>query len=411
MDLFEYQAKELFVKHNVPTTPGRVTDTAEGAKEIADEIGAPVMVKAQVKVGGRGKAGGVKYAATPEDAYEHAKNILGLDIKGHVVKKLLVAEASDIAEEYYISFLLDRANRTYLAMCSVEGGMEIEEVAATKPDRLAKVPVDAVKGVDLATARSIAEQGHLPAEVLDAAAITISKLWEVFVGEDATLVEVNPLVRTPDDQILALDGKVTLDANADFRQPGHAEFEDRDATDPLELKAKEHDLNYVKLDGQVGIIGNGAGLVMSTLDVVAYAGEKHGGVKPANFLDIGGGASAEVMAAGPGRHPERQAGQERVRQRVRWHHLVRRRRQRNRERAEDARRRGQQAARGPARRQQRRRGPPHPGRSQPPAGDPGRDHGRRRRQSRRAGEQVREPTNVDLPEQGLQGHRPGHHRR
>ncbi|MGO9929487.1 MAG: ADP-forming succinate--CoA ligase subunit beta [Mycobacterium sp.] len=298
MDLFEYQAKELFAKHSVPSTPGRVTDTAAGARAIAEEIGHPVMVKAQVKIGGRGKAGGVKYAATPEDAYEHAKNILGLDIKGHIVKKLLVAEASDIAEEYYISFLLDRSNRTYLAMCSVEGGMEIEEVAATKPDRLAKVPVSAVKGVDLAFARSIAEQGHLPAEVLDAAAVTISKLWELFVGEDATLVEVNPLVRTPDNRILALDGKVTLDANADFRHPDHAEFEDRAATDPLELKAKEHDLNYVKLDGQVGIIGNGAGLVMSTLDVVAYAGEKHGGVKPANFLDIGGGASAEVMAAG-----------------------------------------------------------------------------------------------------------------
>ncbi len=257
------------------------------------------MVKAQVKVGGRGKAGGVKYAATPDDAFTHASNILGLDIKGHTVKKLLVAEASDIAEEYYISFLLDRANRTYLAMCSVEGGVEIEEVAATKPERLAKVPVNAVKGVDEAFARSIAEQGHLPAEVLDAAAVTIAKLWEVFVKEDATLVEVNPLVRTPDNQILALDGKVTLDANADFRQPGHAEFEDKDATDPLELKAKENDLNYVKLDGAVGIIGNGAGLVMSTLDVVAYAGEKHGGgVKPANFLDIGGGASAEVMANG-----------------------------------------------------------------------------------------------------------------
>ncbi len=298
MDLFEYQAKELFAKHNVPTTPGRVTDTPEGAKAIAEEIGRPVMVKAQVKTGGRGKAGGVKYAATAEDAYTHAKNILGLNIKGHIVKKLLVSEASDIAQEYYISFLLDRARRTYLAMCSVEGGVEIEEVAATKPDRLAKVPVDAVTGVDLAFARSIAEQGHLPAEVLDAAAVTISKLWEVFVAEDATLVEVNPLVRTPDGQILALDGKVTLDANADFRHPEHAEFEDRASTDPLELKAKEHDLNYVKLDGAVGIIGNGAGLVMSTLDVVAYAGEKHGGVKPANFLDIGGGASAEVMAAG-----------------------------------------------------------------------------------------------------------------
>lgn len=298
MDLFEYQAKELFAKHNVPSTPGRVTDTAEGGKAIATEIGRPVMVKAQVKIGGRGKAGGVKYAATPQDAYEHAKNILGLDIKGHIVKKLLVAEASDIAEEYYLSFLLDRANRTYLAMCSVEGGMEIEEVAATKPERLAKVPVNAVKGVDLDFARSIAEQGHLPAEVLDTAAVTIAKLWELFVAEDATLVEVNPLVRTPDHKILALDAKITLDGNADFRQPGHAEFEDRAATDPLELKAKEHDLNYVKLDGQVGIIGNGAGLAMSTLDVVAYAGEKHGGVKPANFLDIGGGASAEVMAAG-----------------------------------------------------------------------------------------------------------------
>lgn len=298
MDLFEYQAKELFAKHGVPGTQGRVTDTAEGAKAIAEEIGAPVMVKAQVKTGGRGKAGGVKYAANADEAYEHAKNILGLDIKGHIVKKLLVAEASDIAEEYYLSFLLDRANRTYLAMCSVEGGMEIEEVAATKPDRLAKVPVNAVKGVDLDFARSIAEQGHLPADVLDAAAVTIEKLWGVFVGEDATLVEVNPLVRTPDDKILALDGKVTLDANADFRQPGHAEFEDRASTDPLELKAKEHDLNYVKLSGEVGIIGNGAGLVMSTLDVVAYAGEKHSGVKPANFLDIGGGASAEIMAAG-----------------------------------------------------------------------------------------------------------------
>ncbi|WP_343602729.1 ADP-forming succinate--CoA ligase subunit beta [Mycobacterium sp.] len=304
MDLFEYQAKELFAKHNVPGSPGRVTDSAEGARAIAEEIGRPVMVKAQVKTGGRGKAGGVKYAATPEDAYTHAQNILGLDIKGHIVKKLLVSEASDIAEEYYISFLLDRANRTYLAMCSVEGGMDIEEVAATTPDRLAKVPVDAVTGVDQAFARSIAEQGHLPAEVLDAAAVTIAKLWDVFVAEDATLVEVNPLVRTPprgeDDpgQILALDAKITLDANADFRQPDHARYEDRDATDPLELKAKEHDLNYVKLDGQVGIIGNGAGLVMSTLDVVAYAGEKHGGVRPANFLDIGGGASAEVMAAG-----------------------------------------------------------------------------------------------------------------
>jgi succinyl-CoA synthetase beta subunit len=298
VDLFEYQGKQYFARYGIPVSAGGVADTVDEAVSQAEQAGYPVVVKAQVQVGGRGKAGGVKLASNEEETRLHAGNILGLDIKGHVVKKLLVAEASDIAEEYYISFLLDRANRTYLAMCSVEGGVEIEEVAATKPERLAKVPVDAVKGVDLAFARSIAEQGHLPAEVLDAAAVTIAKLWEVFVGEDATLVEVNPLVRTPDDQILALDGKVTLDGNADFRQPGHVEFEDRDATDPLELKAKEHDLNYVKLDGQVGIIGNGAGLVMSTLDVVAYAGEKHGGVKPANFLDIGGGASAEVMAAG-----------------------------------------------------------------------------------------------------------------
>ncbi|WP_327142243.1 ADP-forming succinate--CoA ligase subunit beta [Nocardia sp. NBC_01327] len=298
MDLFEYQAKELFVKHGVPSSEGRVTDTAEEARAIAEEIGKPVMIKAQVKAGGRGKAGGVKYAATPDDAFTHATNILGLDIKGHITKKVLVAEAKDIASEYYISFLLDRSNRSYLAMCSVEGGMEIEEVAVQKPEMLAKIPVDAVKGVDLAFARSIAEQGHLPADILDAAAVTIQALWEVFVKEDATLVEVNPLVRTPDNQILALDGKVTLDENAEFRHPDHAEFADIDATDPLELKAKQNDLNYVKLDGEVGIIGNGAGLVMSTLDVVAYAGENHGGVKPANFLDIGGGASAAVMAAG-----------------------------------------------------------------------------------------------------------------
>ncbi|GGG17758.1 succinate--CoA ligase [ADP-forming] subunit beta [Rhodococcoides trifolii] len=298
MDLFEYQAKELFAKHEVPTSAGRVTDTVAGATQIAEEIGKPVMVKAQVKVGGRGKAGGVKYSKDVAEATSNAEAILGLDIKGHVVKKLLVAEASDIAEEYYISFLLDRTNRTYLAMCSVEGGVEIEVTAEENPDALARIPVDAVKGVDLAFAREIAEAGKLPAEVLDAAANTIQKLWEVFIKEDALLVEVNPLVRTPTDEILALDGKVTLDANADFRHKEHAEFEDADAADPLEAKAKENDLNYVKLDGQVGIIGNGAGLVMSTLDVVAYAGEAHGGVKPANFLDIGGGASAEVMAAG-----------------------------------------------------------------------------------------------------------------
>ncbi len=298
MDLFEYQAKDLFAKHGVPTTPGRVAETADEAKTIATEIGKPVMVKAQVKVGGRGKAGGVKYAATPDDAKTEAENIIGMDIKGHVVPNVLVAEASDIAAEYYFSFLLDRTNRTFLAMCSVEGGVEIEVTAVEKPEALARVPVDPNVGVDLALARSIAEQGGLPAEVLDSAAECITKLWDVFVKEDALLVEVNPLVRTPDDQILALDGKVTLDANAAFRHEDHAKLEDEGAADPLEAKAKAKGLNYVKLDGEVGIIGNGAGLVMSTLDVVAYAGEKFGGVKPANFLDIGGGASAEVMANG-----------------------------------------------------------------------------------------------------------------
>ena len=298
MDLFEYQAKDLFAKHGVPTTPGRVAETAEEAKAIATEIGKPVMVKAQVKVGGRGKAGGVKYAATPDDAQTEAENIIGMDIKGHVVPNVLVAEASDIAAEYYFSFLLDRTNRTFLAMCSVEGGVEIEVTAVEKPEALARVPIDANVGVDLALARSIAEQGGLPADVLDSAAECITKLWDVFVKEDALLVEVNPLVRTPDDQILALDGKVTLDANAAFRHEDHAKLEDKGAADPLEAKAKAKGLNYVKLEGEVGIIGNGAGLVMSTLDVVAYAGEKFGGVKPANFLDIGGGASAEVMANG-----------------------------------------------------------------------------------------------------------------
>jgi succinyl-CoA synthetase beta subunit len=298
MDLFEYQAKDLFAKHGVPTTLGRVAETADEAKAIAEEIGKAVMVKAQVKVGGRGKAGGVMFAATPDNARTEAQNIIGMDIKGHVVPNVLVTEASDIAAEYYISFLLDRTNRTFLAMCSVEGGVEIEVTAVENPEALAKIPVDANKGVDLAFARSIAEQGGLPAEVLDSAAECITKLWDVFVKEDALLVEVNPLVRTPDDRILTLDGKVTLDANADFRHEDHADLEDKSAADPLEAKAKAKGLNYVKLDGQVGIIGNGAGLVMSTLDVVAYAGENFGGVKPANFLDIGGGASAQVMADG-----------------------------------------------------------------------------------------------------------------
>ncbi|OXM73838.1 MULTISPECIES: ADP-forming succinate--CoA ligase subunit beta [Amycolatopsis] len=298
MDLYEYQAKDLFAAHGVPVLPGAVASTPEEAQAAAEKIGGQVVVKAQVKTGGRGKAGGVKLANDPAEAKEKAEAILGLDIKGHITRRVLVTEASDIAEEYYFSFLLDRANRTFLAMASAEGGMEIEQLAVERPEALAKVPVDAIAGVDKAKALEILTQGNFPEVIRDQAADVVVKLWETFVAEDATLVEVNPLVRDPQDKIVALDGKVTLDENASFRQPKQEELVDKQAEDPLEAKAKAKDLNYVKLDGEVGIIGNGAGLVMSTLDVVAYAGEKHGGVKPANFLDIGGGASAEVMAAG-----------------------------------------------------------------------------------------------------------------
>ena len=298
MDLYEYQAKDLFAAHGVPTQVGTVARTVEEAIEAAEELGIPVMVKSQVKVGGRGKAGGVKYAATLEDVQTHAGNILGLEIKGHVTRQLLIGPASDIAEEYYVSFLLDRTNRTFLAMATHEGGMEIEQLAVERPDALAKIPVSALTGVDAAKAAEIADAGKFPAEVRDQVINILRHLWEVFVTEDATLVEVNPLVKTPEGTVLALDGKVTLDDNADFRHPDHAALADTASENALEVKAKEKGLNYVKLDGQVGVIGNGAGLVMSTLDVVAYAGEAHGGVSPANFLDIGGGASAEVMADG-----------------------------------------------------------------------------------------------------------------
>ena len=298
MDLYEYQAKDLFGAHGVPVLPGDVADTPDDAARIATDLGQRVVVKAQVKTGGRGKAGGVKLADDPEDTKAKAEAILGLDIKGHIVRRVLIAPASDIAEEYYFSFLLDRANRTFLAMASAEGGMDIEQLAVERPEALAKVPVDAIKGVDLAKAKEILTAGKFPEPILDQAAEVVVKLWETFVSEDATLVEVNPLVRDPQDKIIALDGKVTLDDNASFRHPGHADLVDIAAEDPLEAAAKAKDLNYVKLEGQVGIIGNGAGLVMSTLDVVAYAGEEFGGMKPANFLDIGGGASAEVMANG-----------------------------------------------------------------------------------------------------------------
>ncbi|MCI0385308.1 ADP-forming succinate--CoA ligase subunit beta [Streptomyces sp. CNQ085] len=298
MDLFEYQARDLFAKHDVPVLAGEVIDTPEAAREATERLGGRAVVKAQVKTGGRGKAGGVKLASDPDDAVEKAGQILGMDIKGHTVHKVMLAQTADIAEEYYVSFLLDRTNRTFLAMASVEGGMDIEEVAATKPEALARIPVDAVEGVTEAKAREIVEAARFPADVADGIVDAVQKLWTVFVKEDALLVEVNPLVKTGDGRIIALDGKVSLDAGAEFRQPGHAALEDKAAANPLEAAAKARGLNYVKLDGQVGIIGNGAGLVMSTLDVVAYAGENHGGVKPANFLDIGGGASAEVMANG-----------------------------------------------------------------------------------------------------------------
>jgi succinyl-CoA synthetase beta subunit len=298
VDLFEYQARDLFETYGVPVLPGIIADTPAEVRAAAEKLGGTVVVKAQVKVGGRGKAGGVKVAHNAADAETASRGIFGLDIKGHVVGRVMVAAGARIEREFYFSVLLDRANRSYLSLCSVEGGMEIEELAVERPEALGRVEVDPGHGIDLAKAREIAAAGHFPAELIEKVAPVIVKLYEVFTGEDATLVEVNPLVLTEEGTIVALDGKVSIDANADFRHPNHAELEDAEAADPLEAKAKAAGLNYVKLDGQVGVIGNGAGLVMSTLDVVSYAGEKHGGVKPANFLDIGGGASAEVMANG-----------------------------------------------------------------------------------------------------------------
>ena len=291
----------MFEAHGVPVLSAEVITDAGDAAAAAERIGANsggvVVVKAQVKTGGRGKAGGVKLAKSPEEATAAAEQILGMDIKGHTVNAVMVAQGASIAEEYYFSLLLDRANRTLLAMCSKEGGMEIEQLAVERPEALAKVPVNPLTGIDAAKAAEIVEAAGFTQDQ-DAIAEVLVTLWDVYREEDATLVEVNPLVKTTDGQIIALDGKVSLDENAEFRHPAHADLEDKASTDPLEAKAKELNLNYVKLDGQVGIIGNGAGLVMSTLDVVAYAGEKHGGVKPANFLDIGGGANAKVMANG-----------------------------------------------------------------------------------------------------------------
>ncbi|MQW75960.1 ADP-forming succinate--CoA ligase subunit beta [Nocardioides sp. dk4132] len=299
MDLMEYQAKELFAKHGVATTLGVVVETAEEAKAAAEQLGGVTVIKAQVKAGGRGKAGGVKIAKTADDAFEHASNILGMEIKGLTVNRVLVTPATPPVEEYYFSFLLDRANRSHLCIASVEGGVEIEEVAKTNPEAVRQIPIDALEGVTPEKAAAIVDEAKFPAELRDQAIEMVQALWKVYVEEDATLVEVNPLARLEGDKLEALDGKVSLDDNAsEFRHPDHAQFEIREEADPLEAKAKDLGLNYVKLDGAVGIIGNGAGLVMSTLDVVAYAGEAHGGVKPANFLDIGGGANATVMANG-----------------------------------------------------------------------------------------------------------------
>jgi succinyl-CoA synthetase beta subunit len=298
VDLYEYQARDMFESYGVPVLPGIIADTPAEARAAAEKLGGVVVVKAQVKVGGRGKAGGVKVAKTPDEAEAAAEAILGLDIKGHVVKRVMIAAGARITEEYYFSVLLDRANRSYLSLASFEGGMDIEQLAEERPDALARIDVNAMTGIDLAKAKEIAVAAKFPSDLIDKVAPVLVKLYEVYTGEDATLVEVNPLVLTEEGDIVALDGKVSLDENAAFRHPNHEALEDKAAADPLEAKAKAMDLNYVKLDGQVGIIGNGAGLVMSTLDVVAYAGEKHGGVKPANFLDIGGGASAEVMANG-----------------------------------------------------------------------------------------------------------------
>ena len=297
MDLFEYQARDLFESHQIPVLAGAVATTADEAAAAATKIGGKVVIKAQVKVGGRGKAGGVKLADNAADAKEKAKAILGMDIKGHIVNKVMIAQAAPIESEYYLAILLDRANRNFLVMASVAGGMEIEEVAHKTPEKLARVGIDPNTGIDKAKALEIVKGGQFPDDVLDQVAEVLIKLWQAFVKEDATLMEINPLVKTKDGKVVALDGKVTLDDNAGFRHLDHEQLVDHASTNPLEAKAKEMDLNYVKLDGQVGIIGNGAGLVMSTLDVVAYAGEKYG-VKPANFLDIGGGASAEIMANG-----------------------------------------------------------------------------------------------------------------
>ncbi|MDQ1204361.1 succinyl-CoA synthetase beta subunit [Microbacterium sp. SORGH_AS 862] len=389
MDLYEYQARDLFEKYEVPVLAGIVADTSEEVKAAAEKLGGVVVVKAQVKTGGRGKAGGVKVAKTPDEAYEAAKAILGLDIKGHVVKRVMVAAGASIEKEFYFSVLLDRSNRSYLSLASVEGGMEIEQLAVEKPEALARIEVNALTGIDKTKAVEIARAANFPEELVEKVADVFVKLYAVYTGEGATLVEVNPLILDGSGNIIALDGKVTLDDNAtEVRHPEHEELEDKDAADPLEAKAKAAGLNYVKLDGQVGIIGNGAGLVMSTLDVVAYAGREPRRCEARELPRHRRRRLCHRHGGGPGRHPRRPAGQERLRQCLRRHHLVRGRGGGHRQGARDPRRHRDQAARRAPGRQPGRRGPRDPRRGEQPARDPRRRHGRGRRQGRRAGRRL-----------------------
>ncbi len=291
MDLFEYQGKQLFARFGIPVSAGAVAETVDEAVAAAERVGYPVVVKAQVQVGGRGKAGGVKLANDLDEVRLHAGNILGLDIKGHVVKRVWVEHASDIAEEYYASFTLDRAAKQYLGMLSAQGGVEIEQVAAESPDALARIEVDPVDGLTEERCRAWVEQARLNPSANDGAVEILMKLYEVFVGADADLVEINPLILTPEGKVHALDAKVSLDDNARFRHPEWDEFTGLEKLDPREREAAEKGLQYVGLEGDVGLIANGAGLAMATCDIVHEVGGR-----PANFLDIGGGASAQVMA-------------------------------------------------------------------------------------------------------------------
>ncbi|MDQ3770534.1 MAG: ADP-forming succinate--CoA ligase subunit beta [Actinomycetota bacterium] len=291
MDLFEYQGKELLRRFEVPVPEGRVASSADEAERAAAGLGGKVIVKAQVQVGGRGKAGGIKVADSPQEARAVADQILGMDIKGHVVKRVLVERAGDIKEEYYLSFLVDRSERKFLGMMSAEGGVEIEQVAEENPDAIARVHVDPTIGISDFHARRLVFGAKLNPEARKGAIAMIPKLYRAFVELDASLVEVNPLVLTSDGKVVALDAKVTLDESADYRHSNFAELKSAHEVPEQERLAKSKGLNFIKLDGDVGIIGNGAGLVMSTLDVVKAAGGE-----PANFLDVGGGAQAEVLS-------------------------------------------------------------------------------------------------------------------